>query len=502
MLRLLRTSTLLAAVAVLAACTDEGSESELPTAPEAPPAFSDAKGEGHPPGLVRNGVPYRNPDYQHATGRSGEASLTARALMNKDGSTDFEVTSGTLTGDAAHEITKLQIKYATPNDEPVWVRNENQLRTGVASYVFEDLARHGSLQAQGNVTGSNASGKRSRTGVVTITERVNLRPDLAVTQLSGPGRAYMNTTVAFSASISELNGDLSASANCVFYINGEEAARSEGLWVGEGDMVGCLMNAPFSEPGTYTITAVVEEVNPGDYDLANNSDSTTIEIVEYQLSGSAKASEDHQRYYYSDFWQTYDNRRHAVHASFYGFAPRAVRFPASLNVTQSSGGTVRHQVSLSDFGTSGSGQLTCNNHWDAGNTTQVCSDAERDLMWVNVSRNTGMATYYTRWRHRHWWSSRHCHGWNIFGWCTGGYHTHWHYYYHDHHSNSRSQWGDGFAALGGDYAFDVRLADDEGTIFKSDSVIVDLSPETSYGFQLGYTSYWGRRNSVEFGDGS
>src|SRR3712207_1542886 len=53
------------------------------------------------PQLVPNGRRYQERGLKPSTGRSGSASLTARALLGKDGATSVEMTTGGLDGGGA-----------------------------------------------------------------------------------------------------------------------------------------------------------------------------------------------------------------------------------------------------------------------------------------------------------------------------------------------------------------------------------------------------------------
>src|SRR5258708_2243127 len=67
--------------------------------------------------LIPNGVHYRESGTRPVTGRSGSASLQARALLGKDGVTELEVTTGTLDSPvpAPGEIRLAQVKLFDPN---------------------------------------------------------------------------------------------------------------------------------------------------------------------------------------------------------------------------------------------------------------------------------------------------------------------------------------------------------------------------------------------------
>lgn len=473
-----------------------GACSDLPESLTAPPeaplvlsAQSSAAATSAQGGrFLANGIPYRNPGYELATGRSGGATMTLRALMNQDGTTDLQVTTGDFEGtEPPHDFDKLQVKYLDEAaEEAVWTENHRRPGTGLVELGFDGLERHRILQVQGNVTVPNASGKGKRTGVVTLRERVNLRPNLAVLSVAAVHEAFVDTEVSFTAAIAETNHDLSATADCVFYVNGDEAARSDGIFVGEGDQVACQMDHVFTETGTYEVTASVEHVNPGDFDTSDNQATATIEIVDpvVELHGTASAAERHHRYDYSSYYYDRHDRRDWTHAQLYASGESALEFPASVSIRQSSGGVTRSDVSLGSFGTAGA---SCEEHVDATTNVRICSDEGGDRTTLNVSYSSGVARYYARRLYQQrWWV---CH-WN--GYC----HYHYGSYYWVTIDNRTVVDGYGYRGLGSDYTFDVALVDADGTQFLSDPVVVPV--DQPYDYPSRYVRQWGRTGFISY----
>src|SRR5438552_9857718 len=64
------------------------------------------------PTLKPNSQKYQDNGLKNATGRSGVASLTGRALLGKDGNTFLELTTGDLDNPAAApgKLSKVQLK--------------------------------------------------------------------------------------------------------------------------------------------------------------------------------------------------------------------------------------------------------------------------------------------------------------------------------------------------------------------------------------------------------
>src|SRR5215213_10294324 len=180
---------------------------------------------------------YREKNETGAKGRAGGATLAARLLYAKNGTTDFEATTG-------------EFGSATPPPGTIWklhVSAVDALGVVMASYVYNNLDAGGyfkqtytnlfpgqPFQIQGHV---RTSAKRN--DVVAITASVQKRPDIAVSGIVAPPRAPVNVPVRITAVISELNGDIGGRTDCVLYVNGVENDRANALWVDRGDSVSC-----------------------------------------------------------------------------------------------------------------------------------------------------------------------------------------------------------------------------------------------------------------------
>lgn len=271
--------TIALAILVIAGCADTPSAPLSPHVSSAP--FRATSDGSSLPTPIANSTKYRNAGKQPATGRDGNATLTARALLGPDGLVTLDVTTGQLdvAGSAPGAFDKVQIKGLMPNDltTALWTDNYNALRkAGLASYsyIYSGLARELPLQVQANISGID-----SRVDVVTLIERVKLRPDLAASQLVAPSRVPPGTPVNIGATVSELNGDVGATANCVLYVDGTEADRAAGIWVDAGGTVSCAFTQSWTNPGTRQLRVAVENVTPGDWDGTNNSVTGAVEVV-------------------------------------------------------------------------------------------------------------------------------------------------------------------------------------------------------------------------------
>jgi hypothetical protein len=124
------------------------------------------------PQLVPNARRYKESGLKPATGRSGSASLTGRALLGNDGATTVELSTGQLdTGDTKPgNINKSQIKPLDENGDALYARNYVNSGGGYFTTTVNDLHRGQQVQLQATINGIDGN----RTNVVTVVETVKL----------------------------------------------------------------------------------------------------------------------------------------------------------------------------------------------------------------------------------------------------------------------------------------------------------------------------------------
>src|SRR5690242_11056908 len=185
-------SAIACAVVVTSACTDTTAVAPAPhrriplTASVSPAAAS------HP-----NSEKYRDSGFHPATGRSGSAIVSMRALIDKSGTTDVAVTTGTFdAGPAPGTLAKVQVTASSPSGKLVFTDNHNDLAGGgTASFAYTTLPHGTPLQVQTLVRDIDDS----RTDVVSLLDAVHLRPDLVASRLDGPAQAPIGAPVNFEA---------------------------------------------------------------------------------------------------------------------------------------------------------------------------------------------------------------------------------------------------------------------------------------------------------------
>lgn len=477
------------------------------------------------PRLISNAKRYRDAGLPAATGRSGAASLTARALLGKDGQTSVELTTGALDSatPAPGDITKAQLKPLSSTGEATYARNFAGLAGGgTFSTSVNDLRRGQQLQAQANVTGIDPK----RADVVTVVETVKLRPNLSAAGLNAPGRAVVNTPVHLSAVVRERNGDVGAKANVVLYVDGQAVDRAEGVWVDAGGTVSAAFTHTFASEGTKQLEVRVERVAPGDYDTADNAAAGQIEVVSPQvkLSYYAYATDQNLTQRYKSDYEynyddgtlvsrdvsnySYDQRMHAQDIYFYGWSyAGALKFPLDASVTELSDGRAVVSASFpgveadytygSDYG---SYRFTSSSafrqDYATGYYVYITSHSVRDDVYgwnsdftqITYARQAGDVTYHSASTYSYFWS-------------YGGQ-TQYEYSYSYNYDYSGTNGA--MTPFGSHYGLDVSLAGADGTRMSASPrmalVPYDYTGSSNFCWNYNYGSATGRNCYEDFLD--
>jgi hypothetical protein len=350
------------------------------------------------PTLVHNSTKYRDSGIPNATGRSGTATITAQALLNRDGSTDLELT----TGDTG-SIARVQLKLETGT------RNYDGTAGNTFSLHLDDpLARHSVVQVQSNVRGIDGH----RTDVVTVDETVKLRPDLVAAALDAPPRAFAGVPLTITGIAGERNGDTGARADCVLRVDGVEADRATGIWVDAGDSVTCQFEHTFEAAGDRLVELRLEGVAPGDWNDANNAVTQVLTVVapsampEWLANG---IEETWQRYRKVDSPFEHSETRDTgfrTASRFYGYVKQsAVDFDSLvLDYHEVSGGTVFVDApGMTPFDEFTRGWQRCKEYQGDGSRFTLCSpgfpknfpfdEGPTDLISIEGSRHSSDITY-------------------------------------------------------------------------------------------------------------
>jgi hypothetical protein len=472
-----RWSPAVAVLAMFAAACADGPTAPTALAPDAALLASTASDDGKPD-FTPNTTKYQDTSKPNATGRAGSATLTARALLAKDGTTLVEATTGEMDTSTTPpgNIDKMQVKGIVVEDEdPIFTENFNKLEAGgYFAETFEGLARGATAQVQANISGID----RNRTGVITLKETVKLRPDLEA-KINAPDQAYVDAEVYIQAVVSEINGDVGARSDCVLYVDGAEADRAPGIWVDAAGVVTCSFMNTFAATGTYELTVTAENVVPGDWDTANNAATGSIEIIEATtpLHGWAYAAD----YQYDNAWAwgyegsfpTFESATRTIgryqHYYAYGSLPGGVTYPVDVELAESSGGTVVNSGSATGVDQSDYWYWYCSyTYLGNGQFVYLCPDYYYGgYGWYQYGRHAGFVTYYSSNQAEWTGSSLAVYSWN--------------------YSNTY-QYGGQFASWEDDLSPVLTMTDADGDVFKADPQVT-LNPfSNSYSYADCY--YW------------
>lgn len=345
MRRLTSFSVVIGAGLLAAACTDPTAIQSRLSSPSA--SFTKS---GSRPLTYPNTRKYRDAGFHPATGTAGAATISVQSLLGKSGKTDVEITTGTFDGGAATgSLSSVQVKGYDPKGAQLFTSSNNGLSGSTASFSYSDLTRGSGVQVKANVRSIS-----SKTEVVTVSDVVHMRPDLVALRIESQPNGLVGWPVNFHAFIMERLGDVGARASCVLYVDGTAADRSDGIWVDAGGVVECRMAHAFSNAGNHAVELRVENVQPGDYDDANNSATASIHIVEpaefrgLQMSANSIVDDSWTRFVYinttpegiEETWdQTVSSQGQSQSGLMMGLIERKLTFPVTMHGEMATNGT-------------------------------------------------------------------------------------------------------------------------------------------------------------------
>lgn len=471
-----RAASLAALVLLAGACADDPTEPR-PAADAARAGFSTAAPDR--PALVPSRIKYRDAGGRPSTGRSGSSTLTVSALQGRDGTTDMRVDAGTLdAGGPAPAIARVQVKQFTTSGELIRTLNHNDPPGGAsASYTYPGLARGAKLQVQAGVR------EPARTAVVTVDGTIRLRPDLRVA-LHAPEEVLAGTPVNLLVTATEGNGDVGARADCVLYVDGVEADRARGIWVDAGDAVTCAFTHTFPAAGTPQLRVEVTDVEPGDFDPANNAATGTLRVVQpgpgpsdfsyYAFAEDALLNEVATYNYRIDYPATaqllldsltFHTTTRVRNAMFNGWMPRGVALPLTrVELLQQTGGATVHAAAYTDVAGHEYAPVAgpdCVSRWSGrGMIFYLCTTLQYQHTSFQYLYYATDVTYVGR-SHQHIWYLE-----------TGEY-----YFYNNQWTGGYTD-GEPLFEIGPDYTFRVRITDGDQTWQAGARVV--LQPDTPW----------------------
>lgn len=400
------------AVLTLGACV-----SEMPRFPSEPsvlafnPMFTRVNTHADRRG-VSNGIKYRDTGGKPVSGRTGSASMEVRALLGASGATVVEATTGSFeNGPDMARFDKVLLMV--PNTALTPVNDRPQSRAW--SHAIQGLTVADQIEFHGNIRLASMG----RIEVIRVTTAVMRRPDLVVSSLSGPERAFPHIPVNFVATVREANGDMGARANCVLYVNDVAVDQAVGVWVDALDVVSCQFSHIFQSVGMYSVAVALTSVDPGDWDTTNNRGSTTIAIVPPGTPiefGTLSVGDEGYTYTFEaqrtgDYpvEASYLGSQMLSYMNFDGNTPLLVAAPVQrAEVRVSADGAPVHASDLTELVSyrydDGFAVVDCADFFETNESMQACTARYRDeshASWFTYAHSTGAVTYYGQTVHCH-----------------------------------------------------------------------------------------------------
>jgi hypothetical protein len=345
-----------------------------------------------------NTTKYKDTGVPNAHGHSSNASIEARALLDRDATTDVEVTTGSFEPGqpASGTIEKVKVEVPTASGSPK--ANFNHVDGATFSGKISGVISGDIVSIDAHVRGVD-SGTDHAVAQATVAKR----PDLSVLFVSPPGAAVKGTIGRVRTAIKENNGEVGARANVRLLIDNVEVDRAENIWVNAGGRVSVAF-APVieAEDGRHDFTIVVDSMNPGDWDESNNTmtapDIRVYNVLDEFYSWTASASEqEFDNYdYQKRSWTEITRHDQGVTQSFRfeGVIAAAVNLN-TLSATASgvSDGNPLFQYETHDFNVFrtpvGTTCATSNGQHDV----VACFDPRNNFVTVDMNTGTGDAVY-------------------------------------------------------------------------------------------------------------
>lgn len=375
------------------------------------PALATAGG-----GRVANKQPYRVTATATATGRTGSATMSARALIDRNRQASLEIVAGDFETPPVGTVAKIQLKTFDGNGDLLSTINYSGFNTPSVVIPMAGVDRGQALDVQANIRDVD----NTRTDVVSVTTVGRLRPDLALLRVDAPPTTRAGFPVHITATVAELNHDTGARASCVLFVNDVEVDQAEGIWVDAGDTVSCAFVQVFSVAGTHAFRVEVTQVDPGDWDTANNSGGGSVAIVTEESFSAVSAwvgeSHEHHRFHNTgytrrneggaDYVRTFDfltdRSSHTQGARYSAYITAPVTFPMTqVAVAQWTDNTLIHQRTYSGVAaTSVTPSLTCAHIVDDADVAvyvDVCARTgpSGPMTSITYARFVGTVTYFS-----------------------------------------------------------------------------------------------------------
>jgi hypothetical protein len=277
-------------------------------------------------------------------GKAQPYSISVTAMQDINANTDVTITTHVeQDGLTAPELSKhIQMKSFDTDNELRWTQNYqnatlnvNADNTSSITYTYTDMERYQPTKIIELVQNDQIT----KTKVLRGNSTVLFRPDITVASLDAPAQVVVNDLVNITAMIEELNGDLGADSTIELSLDGTVLDSATGVNLSANSDAAVTMVTSFDTAGTYTLTVNAKDINPGDYDMSNNSNTITIEVIEDIELVQGQLNYSFHDYEYYNAWSnwygsgtTYQDYKYEHFYSYYQI-PAKIEFPVSVNMS-------------------------------------------------------------------------------------------------------------------------------------------------------------------------
>jgi hypothetical protein len=217
--------------------------------------------------------------------KDGAYTMTLRALT---GPADTELRIGVAAAPGCGAVTTVrhvQIKIHELSGNHVAVKNLNDVAVtdGAALVTLDRIDRGRRIEVQSQVK----TGTQAETLVLDGNATAMLRPDLTVTSVQAPLQTLTTRAIDVLAEVGEVKGDTGATAHVTLAGTIGPVAAPVDVTVPAGGHVSVTFpGVVLSMPAATELRVIVSDTAPVEYDIANQSRATKVEVTKHELVSS------------------------------------------------------------------------------------------------------------------------------------------------------------------------------------------------------------------------
>jgi len=231
---------------------------------------------------------------------NGEYSMEVQALRGPEMTDVYARFSTTDAGTfpIPDQLKKLQVKIKDQNEDVVFILNNKivDVVNGVATMPVGDPGPHRMLYVQSHIMTA------TRDVVLRDEAPVLFRPDLVISSLSAPDTVKDNELFDIEMIIQEMNHDVGATATVSLFDGNEQLVSMPDIYVPAGEQATVVITSlGLADVGTHSLTVVISDAEPAEYDDTNNTHSFSVEVVESVINQPSSFSlnyDNFSNYYY------------------------------------------------------------------------------------------------------------------------------------------------------------------------------------------------------------